>query len=70
MLKRLLIAVVVIALCVVGWFVFRHFNPEVSIDFTQAELQAKLAQKFPVEKCAPLNLACFVVREPKLAFKN
>ncbi len=70
MLKRLLIAIVVVALCVVGWFVFRHFNPEVSIDFTQAELQAKLAQKFPVEKCAPLNLACFVVREPKLALKS
>jgi Protein of unknown function (DUF1439) len=70
MLKRLLIAIVIFALCVIGWFVFRHFNPEVAIDFTQAELQAKLAQKFPVEKCAPLSIACFVVREPKLALKN
>ncbi len=70
MLKRLLIAVAVVALCVVGWFVFRHFNPEVAIDFTEAELQAKLAQRFPVEKCAPLNLACFAVREPKLTLKS
>jgi hypothetical protein len=70
MFKRLLIAVGVLAFCVMGWFVFRHFNPEVSIDFTQAELQAKLAQKFPVEKCAPLNIVCFVVREPKLTLKN
>jgi hypothetical protein len=68
--KRFLIAMGAIALCVVGWLVYRHFNPEVAIDFTQAELQAKLAQKFPAEKCAPLNLACFVVREPKLTLKN
>ncbi len=70
MFKRLLVAIGILALCVVGWFVFRHFNPEVAIDFTQSELQAKLAQKFPVEKCAPLNIACFVVREPKLTLKN
>jgi Protein of unknown function (DUF1439) len=70
MLKRLLIAVGVLALCVAGWLVFRHFNPEVSIDFTQTELQAKLAQRFPVEKCAPLNIACFVVREPSLTLKS
>jgi Protein of unknown function (DUF1439) len=68
--KRLLIALGAIALCVIGWFVFRHFNPEVAIDFTESELQAKLAQKFPAEKCAPLNLACFVVREPKLTLKS
>jgi hypothetical protein len=70
MLKRLLIALGVLAICIAGWFVFRHFNPEVAIDFSQAELQAKLAQRFPVEKCAPLNLACFMVREPSLTLKN
>ncbi len=70
MLKRLLIALGVVALYVIGWFVFRHFNPEVSIDFTQAELQARIERKFPVEKCVPLNLACFVVRAPTLTLKN
>jgi hypothetical protein len=70
MLKRLFIALGVVALCVIGWFVFRHLNPEVAIDFTQTELQAKLAQKFPVERCATLNLVCFIVREPKLVLKN
>jgi Protein of unknown function (DUF1439) len=70
MLKRLLIALGVFAIGIAGWFVFQHFNPQVSIDFTQAELQAKLAQRFPIEKCAPLNLACFVVREPSLALNS
>jgi Protein of unknown function (DUF1439) len=68
--KRALIAIGIIALLVGAWFVYRHFNPEVGIEFTEAELQAKLAQKFPVEKCAPLNIACFIVREPKLALKS
>jgi hypothetical protein len=64
--KRALIALVIIAALAGAWFVYRHFNPEVAIAFTEAELQTKLAQKFPKEKCAPLNIACFVVREPKL----
>jgi Protein of unknown function (DUF1439) len=66
LLKRLLLACAVIGLCVVGWFTYRHFNPELAIEFTQAELQAKLAEKFPLQKCAALQLACFDVREPKL----
>jgi Protein of unknown function (DUF1439) len=68
--KRALAALAILGVVAVGWLVFRHFNPEVAIDFTQTELQGKLAQKFPVEKCAPLNLACFVVREPRLTLKN
>jgi hypothetical protein len=70
MLKRLLIAMTVIAVCAIAWFTYRHFTPDIAIEFTEAELQAKLAQKFPVEKCAPLNLACFNVREPKLTLKG
>jgi hypothetical protein len=70
MLKRFLIAVVVVAICGAAWFTYRYFNPEVAIEFTEAELQARLAQKFPREKCAPLNIACFVVREPKLSLKQ
>jgi hypothetical protein len=70
MLKRALIACAAIAVCAVGWLAFRHFNPEVAIEFSESELQAKLAQKFPKEKCAPLNIACFTVREPKLTLKK
>ncbi len=66
LLKRFSIACALVSLCAVGWFTYRHFNPELAIEFTQAELQAKLAEKFPLQKCAPLQLACFDVREPKL----
>jgi hypothetical protein len=70
MIKRLLIALGVVALCVLAWFVFQKFNPEISMDFTEAELQSKLAEKFPIQKCMTLQLACFDLREPKLTLKE
>jgi hypothetical protein len=69
-LKRLLIALVVVGAGVGAWFLFQRVNPEISVSFSQSELQSKLAERFPVERCAPLNLACFIVREPKLALKE
>jgi hypothetical protein len=69
-LKRLLLALLVVALGVGAWLAFQRANPEIAVNFTQSELQVKLAERFPVERCAPLNLACFIVREPKLALKE
>ncbi|TAG05015.1 MAG: DUF1439 domain-containing protein [Betaproteobacteria bacterium] len=68
--KRLLIASTLIGLCVVGWFTYRHLNPELAIEVTQAELQAKLNGQFPLRKCAPLQLACLDVRTPKITLKE
>jgi hypothetical protein len=68
--KRLLIASALIGLCVVGWFIYRHLNPELAIEVTQAELQAKLDRQFPLRKCAPLQLACLDVRTPRITLKE
>jgi hypothetical protein len=69
-LKRLVLAFAVVAVGIAAWFLFQRANPEIALSFSQSELQSKLAERFPVERCAPLNLACFVVREPKLTLKE
>ena len=57
---------VLIVLGAGGWFALQRYNPVVSFDVSQDELQQRLVDKFPVKNCS-LLIACIEIEQPKLA---
>ena len=55
--------IVVIAACAFGWWAILRSGPEVSIDIDQAQIQQRLAARFPLHNCA-LLMACIDVTDP------
>jgi Protein of unknown function (DUF1439) len=65
-MRKLIIGLVVLILLAgVGWLLLQRFNPEMSIDVSQDELQKRLVEKFPVKNCSML-VACIELDRPKI----
>ena len=64
--RRLLIGLVALAVLGVGaWFLVQRYAPDLSIELTEQELQARLAARFPIQNCA-LIIVCIDITSPQL----
>jgi hypothetical protein len=67
--RRLLLAS--FACCVIfvaaGWAILK-VSPEVTLEFTQAQLQEQLSPRFPAQKC--ILTACIELNNPKISLKE
>jgi hypothetical protein len=63
--RRLILAVAALALALLagGWLLLRY-SPEVTLTFTQAQLQSQIEPKFPKRKC--LLSACVELTDPRV----
>jgi hypothetical protein len=68
-LRRILtgIAVLCFALLAGAWLLLKY-APEVTLSFTQAQLQSQLEPRFPAKKC--LLSACLELQSPKLTLTD
>lgn len=68
MLKRRLVVIALVLVLAIpaAWWAIVTFSPELSIELTQAEVQAQLAPRFPTERC--LLAACLSLHDPKVRF--
>ena len=55
-----LATIVVVAVCAFGWWAILRTGPELYIDIDQAQIQQRLAARFPQHNCA-LMMACLDV---------
>jgi hypothetical protein len=63
--RRLLVALLLLGLAVpVAWWAVNRFSPELSVELSQAEIQAQLDPRFPRQEC--LLGACLELREPRV----
>lgn len=62
--RRLLIALLLLLAVPVAWWAVNRFSPELSVELSQAEIQAQLDPRFPQQKC--LLGACLELREPRV----
>ncbi|WP_374435881.1 DUF1439 domain-containing protein [Inhella sp.] len=69
MFKRILLGLVLLLLllAVARWAIM-IFSPDLTVDLTQAQLQAQLDPKFPKQECL-LKTNCLELREPKLELR-
>ena len=58
-----LATIVVIAVCAFGWWAILRTGPEIYIDIDRAQIQQRLAARFPQHNCA-LMMACIDVSDP------
>jgi len=58
-----LATIVVVAVCAFGWWAILRTGPEVYIDIDQAQIQQRLAARFPQHNCA-LMMACIDITDP------
>jgi len=58
-----LATIVVVAVCAFGWWAILRTGPELYIDIDQAQIQQRLAARFPQHNCA-LMMACLDVTDP------
>jgi hypothetical protein len=57
-------AVVVLGVCAFGWWaILRTVVPEIYLDIDQAQIQQRLAARFPLHRCT-LAVACIDVTDP------
>lgn len=64
-MRRLLIAALLLVMAVAAaWWAVSKFSPELSVELSQAEIQAQLDPRFPQQKC--LLGACLELREPRV----
>jgi hypothetical protein len=63
--RRILIGVAALCLAMVGsaWLLLKY-SPEVTLNFTQAQLQGQIEPKFPTRKC--LLSACLELTTPRI----
>jgi hypothetical protein len=57
-----LATIAVIAVCAFGWWAILRSFPELHIDIDQAQIQQRLAERFPQRNCA--LMACIDVTDP------
>jgi hypothetical protein len=55
--------IIVVAVCAFGWWAILRSGPEIYIDIDQAQIQQRLAERFPQHSCA-LVMACLDVTDP------
>jgi hypothetical protein len=67
--RRLILAAAacVLALLAAGWALIKY-SPEVTLEFTQEQLQAQLAPRFPTQKC--LLKACIELIQPRVTLEE
>lgn len=58
------VAALLVAMLIGAWFLIKH-SPEVTLSFTQAQLQEQLAPRFPAKKC--VLSACIELLAPRLS---
>jgi hypothetical protein len=58
-----LATIVVLAVCAFGWWAILRTGPELHVDIDQAQIQQRLAERFPQRNCA-LMMACIDVSDP------
>jgi len=64
--RRVLISLVVLAvLGAGGWLLFQRYSENLAIELTEAELQTRLATRFPIQNCG-LIIVCLDVSSPQL----
>jgi len=64
--RRLLIALVTLAALGAGvWFLVQRYGPDLAIELTGQDLQARVAARFPIQNCA-LILVCLDITAPQL----